>query len=80
MGAQGFVIMVFGMLLCAGGLAYLAGLLHDADERRGASLVAVPVVGVCAIALGVANPQVWPLFALCFPSTACVVVEALRHV
>lgn len=77
MGMQAAVVV--GTLACVAfvaGLRNLVDVVRHADERQRPT---VAVLVLLAMALGVvvaANPEVWPLFVVGFPSLALVVLEA----
>lgn len=74
--------VVVGALACVAfvaGVRNLVALVGRTGERRLGAMVALVALVVALSAVAAANPEVWPLFVVGFPSLACVVLEGLAH-
>lgn len=70
--ALGFLALVAFVL----GMRYLLGVMRDALPGRPSALVMLALLTMGIVAMAQANPEVWPLFVVGYPSCASVAVEA----
>lgn len=70
--ALGFLALVALVL----GMHYLLGMMRDALPERPSALVVLALLTMGMVAMAQANPEVWPLFVVGYPSCASVAVEA----
>lgn len=79
MGRPELVIAEFGCVSFILGVRALVDVMRDALPEHPSAVVVTALVAGALLAMGLANPEVWPLFVLGFPSCSWVVLEAWLH-